>query len=100
MLSSVTPIPKQFTILAEKPGEVLIAAYHNVSVVVWVGGATGAGVGLVDGTAPDQFAAHPEGLSLIHIITEPAGVPDSEAREAFVRQSRRYAPNISVVSIV
>jgi hypothetical protein len=90
----------EFTIQAQKDAEVVVAAHRNVSIIAWVGAATAQGVELMSATAPARFEAYPQGLSIVHVVTEHAEMPSGGARDALIRQARQYGERVSVVSVI
>jgi serine/threonine protein kinase len=90
---------EDFAILDCEPGAFGFFGWRNVVIAVWVREATGAAVARLAAVSGPIAAAHPEGVSAIHLVNGGAGMPTDEARAGFVEQMTRFS-TLACISVV
>jgi len=96
----MVPAQPVFTIAAELPSEMLMAAYKNLNIIVWYGSASAAAVDMIDEATVGRVRDCPTGISAIHVVLPTAGLPSAEARDGLVRSGKRWAAQLACVAVV
>lgn len=86
--------------LAAEPSAFWFGAYRNLNLLVWLRAATGTAVERIDRTNPARVAAHPEGISTVHVILESAGPPDTDARNRLNAMHARWGKTVGCAAVV
>ena len=89
-----------FKIILEHPGQMLMAAYKNVHVILWYASADGAAIDALDEATVPRVREYPSGISSIHVVLPSTGLPNSAARDGLVRSGKRWAANLACVGVV
>lgn len=87
-------------ISAQVPGHYVFGAWKNVLITYWQHQANGASVKELVGVCEELVKAHPDGISIIHLVREGAGLPDAAAREGLARMGDRFANETACLAIV
>jgi hypothetical protein len=69
-----------------------MATYKNLTIVIWATQATLPLVEHLGQLSETMIAAHPEGVSAIHVIQNGAPLPTAEARQQLSVLTNRYSP--------
>ena len=89
------------TVLYQEPNTVVFSAFQSVNIFVWTGSATDdttRAIGrIVEGQLRRDAARR---LSTVHVMTQLATPPTSEARAGFAQIAKRWEHTISAVSLV
>jgi hypothetical protein len=96
----VAPAEPVFTVAAERPAEMLMAAYKNVNVIVWYASASAEAIEMLDEATVARVRDWPGGISAIHVVLPSSGLPSAEARDALVRSGKRWGDNLACVGVV
>jgi hypothetical protein len=75
----------------------IMATWKNVSIHVWTVEGTMALVDALDRLTATFTAAHPEGISAIHIIAKNAPLPPADVREQLQKVTKRHASRVACV---
>lgn len=83
-----------------EPGAFWFGAWRNINLLVWLHGATLDAVSRLDRTNPARTQAHPEKLTTVHIVTESAGPPDPDARDAINAMHLHWGHTVGCGAVV
>jgi hypothetical protein len=87
-------------ISAQAPGHFIFCFWKNVVIAYWQHQANGPSVKQLVGVCEERVKAYPDGVSIVHLVREGAGLPDAAAREALARMGDRYANETACLAIV
>jgi hypothetical protein len=90
----------QLILVDSEPGAFAFYTWQNIIFSFWPCQATGAAVIRHKKIFDALVEAHPEGISTIHIISDSASIPTSEARSLFVEIMKQHSKKIACVAIV
>jgi hypothetical protein len=82
------------------PGTCCSGAWANVTLTRWVGRGTLSAVECVARVGAEVRAQYPMGTSAVHLISEGAGMPTPEAREALVKLMNDKADRRACLGVV
>lgn len=85
------PYPtSELTLLDEEPGAFAFYAWQNILFVCWWQSATGPAVERLTRVRESIDGKHPEGLSVVYLIANEAGLPTPEARAGVKELMAKY----------
>ena len=90
----------EFKIIAERPGEMVTAAYKNVHIMVWYGNPTVESIDMLDTVTVDRVRECPSGISAIHVVLPSTGLPSNAARDGLVQSGKRWSAHLACVAVV
>lgn len=90
---------RELVVLESEPGHFLFGAYHNVAVCAWAAQATTTAVSRLGHVVGSISRTHPEGMSMLHVVLEGAGVPEAETRDALVALATARAERVASVAV-
>jgi hypothetical protein len=77
-----------------------IVTCENVNALIWYGAATPAAMASIHALMQQRAALWPQGQTIMHVITDTAGLPDAYARKAFVELLNTWSASIACISTV
>ncbi len=78
----------------------LVGAWRDTNIVVWVGAATVDTIGRLDQALVRRRKMNPNRASTTHIVTPTASPPDSEARTALIQLNERRSAEVACAAVV
>src|SRR5262245_9930998 len=99
MPASVAP-PPAFELFDTARDECNIAAWKNITIVLWRRQATIAAVGHLSEITRAFVAEHPEGFSNVHIIAKGVPTPTAEGRAGLERLTAAVATRLACVATI
>lgn len=94
------PDPSPETNLLYEAKGCLFGTWKNVIVAIWTTQATGPLVSVLSEITIEFSKAHPERFSLVHVIGRGPPLPTAEARDLFVRETRKHSKDLACVGTV
>ncbi len=88
------------TVLDAEPGHFLFAAWKNVSIFIWRAQATGMAVLRLARATDPVYAAHPEGVSNIHVVPAGTDLPTAEAQREMLALMKSRADRRACMVVV
>ncbi|HVZ35108.1 MAG TPA: hypothetical protein VG963_21930 [Polyangiaceae bacterium] len=88
------------TVLDEERGQFLFAAWKNVSIFFWLAQATGMAVLRLARATDPLYAAHPEGVSNIHVVPGGTDLPTTEAQREMLALMKSRADRRACMAVV
>jgi hypothetical protein len=98
--AQVSTAAQEIMVMDAEPGAFWFGAWRNVNLIVWWQGATLDAVQRLERTNPIRFASHPERMSAVHVVTETAGVPTPEARDALVTANNAWGHTVGCAVVI
>jgi hypothetical protein len=88
------------TVIDEEPGQFVFGVHRNMTLVVWKGKVTTAGVARLTAVTRKVVAQCPLGFSTIHLVCEGTALPDAETRAAVQQLMTDFAREVACVGVV
>jgi hypothetical protein len=86
-------------LLVEQPGVVIVRGWRNLAICVWTGQATGRAASMVAQTV-DRPEVQGLRQSFVHVIHNKRPLPDSNARQIFMKLMKERADDLACIAIV
>jgi hypothetical protein len=90
----------QLVVIDSEPGAFTFFSWKNMSVIVWTGQVTLAGVERLERISELMRKRFPGGVSATHIVCGDTKLPHTETRMALARQSKEYGGWLKAVAVV
>lgn len=91
---------RELTLLDSEPGHFTVHAWQNIMFVCWLQRGTGRAVQRVAEQREVLDKRHPEGVSVVHLIADQAGLPTPEARAGVKELIVRYRHQRACLAII
>lgn len=88
------------TELDAERGAFRYCGWKNFTIIGWASRATGPAVERLRRVTDEAIAAHPEGISNIHLIARSGGIPTAEARDGLIEMMKVHRKKLACIAIV
>jgi hypothetical protein len=99
MSTAVAPADSSDAVLGQGAGY-LFVAHHNVLIASWTAQGTGPLIATLAQVLASFVAAHPEGISSVHLVAAGLPLANLEAREGLKEIMMKYAGNLACAGTV
>lgn len=89
----------ELVLLAEEPGSYAFYTWQNIMIACWSQSATGPAIAKVTVLRQAVHDRHPEGVSVIYLIANEAGLPTAEARAGVKELMARFSKQRACLAI-